>query len=286
MSDKEINITYETLFEFAQREKSREELQNLGNTFYEDVLHYIQEKVKILQEDKGTLDNFSEEEKEKTRSQLDNIKRILTQLYERREKKIINMAIHKSREPATLVDESVMLEHESEMYAQFTNLLDKYRKEKLVSLLSAKPTEQPSVEKTQEPTLSQEQELETQENTFAQEEEKPTEQPESIEKDPEEAQSSEEEKPVQKSQESQKTQEPTQTESNSEQTEQKKEPETTEEPQEAQEKETKRIKFIHYVPKFLGREMEVYGPFEPEDIATIPTELANILIEKGRAERI
>ena len=64
------------------------------------------------------------------------------------------------------------------------------------------------------------------------------------------------------------------------------ETESTEQTQTAQEKETKRIKFTHYVPKFLGREMEVYGPFEPEDIATIPTELANILIEKGRAEGI
>ena len=245
-----------------QREKSREELQDLGDSFYEDVIHYVGEKVKILQKDQGTLDTFSEEEKEKTRSQLSNIKRILTQLYERREKKIINMAIHKSREPATLVDESVMLKHESEMYNHFTNLLNQYRDEVLLNLLSAKPKEQI-------------QEAQTQQESAPAQEEKPREE-QALHEVQETEEHQEPQSTPKQSSESAESLESKQEESQSEQ----------KDSSEKSQKETKRIKFTHYVPKFLGREMEVYGPFEPEDIATLPTELAKILIIKGRAEGI
>ena len=67
MSDKEINITYETLFDLLRREKGREELQDLGETFSQDVVSYLEEKRKILTEDKETLGTFSAEEKEKTK---------------------------------------------------------------------------------------------------------------------------------------------------------------------------------------------------------------------------
>ncbi|MEK6614689.1 MAG: hypothetical protein AABZ32_01045, partial [Bacteroidota bacterium] len=46
------------------------------------------------------------------------------------------------------------------------------------------------------------------------------------------------------------------------------------------------VRFIKPVPKFLGPELESYGPFEPEDIASLPSQIARILVGKGRAERI
>ncbi len=44
------------------------------------------------------------------------------------------------------------------------------------------------------------------------------------------------------------------------------------------------VRFISAVPKFVGPELEVYGPFEPEDMASLPKKMANILVKKGRAE--
>ena len=38
MSDKEVNITYETLFDFLRVEKGREELQDIGKTFWKGHL--------------------------------------------------------------------------------------------------------------------------------------------------------------------------------------------------------------------------------------------------------
>ena len=51
-------------------------------------------------------------------------------------------------------------------------------------------------------------------------------------------------------------------------------------------KETKRVRFLHPVPKFIGQELESYGPFEEEDMATLPSEIADVLISKERAEEI
>lgn len=51
-------------------------------------------------------------------------------------------------------------------------------------------------------------------------------------------------------------------------------------------KSTKLVRFVSFVPKFVGQELEEYGPFEEEDIANLPAEIANILISKGKAEEI
>ena len=51
-------------------------------------------------------------------------------------------------------------------------------------------------------------------------------------------------------------------------------------------KETKLVRFLHAVPKFVGKELDEYGPFEEEDVASLPVEIANVLITKGRVEEI
>lgn len=52
-------------------------------------------------------------------------------------------------------------------------------------------------------------------------------------------------------------------------------------------KETsKLIRFIHPVPKFIGEDLNIYGPFSEEDIANIPIRAAKILIDKKRAQEI
>ena len=46
------------------------------------------------------------------------------------------------------------------------------------------------------------------------------------------------------------------------------------------------IRFLHAVPRFVGPELELYGPFEADEIATLPEEIVRVLIEKNRAEEI
>ena len=51
-------------------------------------------------------------------------------------------------------------------------------------------------------------------------------------------------------------------------------------------KEMTHVKFLSQVPKFVGPELEVYGPFDANSETDLPPAIASVLINKGRAEEI
>jgi hypothetical protein len=55
---------------------------------------------------------------------------------------------------------------------------------------------------------------------------------------------------------------------------------------EKDEKNIKLIRFLHSVPQFIGDDLILYGPFENEDVASLPIDIANLLIKKNKAEGI
>ena len=212
---KEFNISYTTLFELLRREKDREELQKLQKTFFEDVKSYIQEKQKAASE--STLTNF--EDKPKIEKELNNIKKILKELYEKRERKIVLMALDRSRIKTNIVDSALMLKEEKELFDSLVNVLDENREYIALRLFSQEPAENEMKEEPEkEPAIKSKPPLELNDNALK--------------------------------------------------------------------KDTKLVRFTHAVPKFVGKELEEYGPFEEEDIANLPIDIAQILIDKGRAEEI
>ncbi len=47
------------------------------------------------------------------------------------------------------------------------------------------------------------------------------------------------------------------------------------------------VRILKEIPKqFIGADMKTYGPFKPEDIATLPEENAKALIKQGAAKKI
>jgi DNA replication initiation complex subunit (GINS family) len=223
MAEKEINITYETLFELLRREKTRKELQKLDSEFFQDVINYITEKKNAFDLLKDKTDLFAAEEKLKAEKQLQNTKKIIKELYERREKKIISIAIDSSKTFSTVIDTSAMLNEEKTFFESVLNILNRFRKELLFSILEA-----------QQPNITEEkEEVKEEKKTGA-------------------AQLPAEEK--------------------------------KEEITEEQKKEISMIRFLHPVPKFVGKNLEEYGPFDKDDVANIPSELAELLVNKGRAE--
>jgi len=134
----DVNITYETLFELLRREKNREELQKLDNSFFDDILGYITEKKEQLGSLQSKDDLFAVEEKKKAIIQDDNIRKILRELYEKREKKIIAMAMDKSRASASVIDTSTLLNKEKVLYDNIVELLNCFRKGILMNLLEGK----------------------------------------------------------------------------------------------------------------------------------------------------
>ena len=46
------------------------------------------------------------------------------------------------------------------------------------------------------------------------------------------------------------------------------------------------LRFIQEIPAIIGADMKTYGPFKPEDIASLPVENAKILIKQGVAVEV
>jgi len=126
-SAKEVVLTYETLYEFLRREKSREELQKLDESFLKDTLNYLREKQQAYDDNLTKNDIFSQSERDKLHIQITNIRKILRDLYDIRERKIINMSINRSRANVNLVDTAHLLVQEQAMFESLHAVLSQYR---------------------------------------------------------------------------------------------------------------------------------------------------------------
>ncbi|MCF7861908.1 hypothetical protein K9M79_06705 [Candidatus Woesearchaeota archaeon] len=189
----DINLSYETLYGYLRREKENDELQQLPESFYHDTVDYITTKKAAVK------DVFSREGK-----QLVNIKKIISEIYERREKKICLLALLIAKVGPEMVDNTNMLPEEKSLMSALTDDLKLSRSEILTPTLKG---EKPVVSKSSSTSTPSEND-----KMF--------------------------------------------------------------------------IRFLHSVPRFVGEELEVYGPFEKEDVANIPSSLAKVLIEKERAEEM
>ena len=197
-----VVITYDTLYEILRREKFKKELQKLDDNFFDNTLNYLNDKSKIYESQKEKDSIFSSEFK-KTEKTLENTKKILKELYEKRESKIIMLALFSSRTAPTEDDIIAMLPEEKRLYSTLLDDLTKFRKDILQNLLENK---QPKVEGK------------------------------SIKSENQDSKSL--------------------------------------------------IRFLHAVPKFVGEDLTIYGPFDAHDVANLHKGIANVLITKERAEKI
>jgi DNA replication initiation complex subunit (GINS family) len=126
-TSKEVVLTYETLYEFLRKEKSREELQKLGESFLKDTLNYSREKQQAYDDNLTKNDIFSQSERDKLHIQISNIRKILKDLYDVRERKIVNMAINKNRANTQVIDTGNLLSQEQAMFGSLHAVLSQYR---------------------------------------------------------------------------------------------------------------------------------------------------------------
>lgn len=200
MSD--ITITYETVYELLRKEKYETELQLLPQTFFNDVIEYIKEKQTILDSQRAQKSIFSKEA-EKTEKQIQNVKKILKELYEKRENKIVQLALFSSRTSISQEYQNMLLE-EQEFFNLLLNLLNTYRTGILFNLINLKL-----------PSISLPKDIKTENK-----------------------------------------------------------------------EKSKLVRFLYPVPRFIGEDLNIYGPFNEEDIANLPSRAANVLINKKRAQEI
>jgi hypothetical protein len=274
----EIKITLEGLYDILRNEKKKEDLQKLSPSFHIDVVSYLREKKSLLDAQSSSADLFAATEKDKLEYELRSINRILKEIYEKREKKIIDITLNKSRTGSDIIDTSAMLREEKEFYTQLLSLFDVYRKGVLLKLFNAQvPFIEviKSVVKNVDPLeripvtpLTSKEKSDTEQiskkNSFSEFEgvessqEKEDQEDDSLEKN--ELDSSADEFEEDEGQEDQTT--------------------------EKSESTKITIKFIKAVPRFIWKDMKEYGPFNQGEETDIFEDLADLLVRKGRAEKV
>lgn len=207
---KEVVLTYETLYELMRREKSRAELQKLESSFFTDALSYLNEKQQAYDDNLVKNDVFSQSERDKLHIQLANIKKLLKDLYDTRERKIINMAINYSRTNTHIVDAEYLLPPEKILFDGLSTILKQHRQGILHRLIEGR---EPDITPVVLPY-----------------------------------------------------------------------PETKPETPKPQ-TDKKTVRFLEPVDQFVGEELEPYGPYEIDEEAVLPGQLADILVKQGKAEQ-
>ena len=256
MAEKSVNITLESLFDLLRREKSREDLQQLPATFYHDLTQYMNEKRTLLESQQKSLDLFSELDKEKASIQFNNIKKMARELYEKRERKIIMMSLIKSKTNGLIIDTTAMLDEERIFYDELVYILNRFRQDIVLNLLEGNL---PKIRSVFERSGISSQETEKILSAL-QQKDLPTEKASAI------APESSSNHIVQEEESGQLT--------------------ASFQSAEKLVTQTRMVRFLNPVPKFVGEELEVYGPFEEDDVANLPEKIAEVLIKKGRAEQI
>ncbi len=209
MADNEVVFTYETLYELLRREKNKEELQEIEEKFYEEALNYLKEKQDLYDDTLKKDDLFSVGERESLHTQINNIRKLLKDFYDKRERKIIDMAINAVKINKNVIDTTALLNTEKELYEKIISMLENFRKDVLLKVLMLR---QPTIEERKT--------------------------------------------------------------------------ETKEEIPEEKKDKIKMVKFKESVEQFVGKNLELYGPFSAEDEAKLPSEIAQILLNQGKVEEV
>jgi len=255
----DIRITYETLFDLLRREKNREELQELDKDFYEQVLAYLKEKKSDLTKKGDEL--FASAEREKLKIQFQNIRRIVKELYERREKKIIIIAMSKARTGSDVIDTSALLPSERQYFEEQVALFVKYKEKVLDTIIEVRELDEKSpifarpstlAERAAEPVPKasriaveeeneEEDERQEQQGNAGQEDDMPDASPDAAFANASEL-------------------------------------------AEGVETETKKIRVLNSLPKFVGRDGTILGPFDEGEEVELDHIIAEVLIKRGNAE--
>ena len=244
MVDVDVALTYEKLYELLRREKGKDDLQQLDAAFFLQVVAYLRDKESSYSQNLLKTDVFSMNERQRLQTELHNIHRLVKELYERREKKILDMALNRSRTNANIIDTTNLLTEEKALFDHLVSNLDHFRVGVLQNLLTLKD---PAVSTTV-----------AQLRTFAEPVLPKAELPKTVVIEQPDFVPT----PISSSQISLSVQK---------------------ESVRAEQKSVngKRVRFLQDAPQVVSSDMETYGPFSANDTATIPHEIAEIWIEQG-----
>ncbi len=118
----EEEISYEQLFDLLRREKTREDLQEISKDFYVGLVSFLdnkQESIKIKESQHSLVENLP---LEKEKLECRNMRKILNEVIDRRQKKIILLALSRARIPSTIVNYEVFASEEKDLFENTVTL--------------------------------------------------------------------------------------------------------------------------------------------------------------------
>jgi len=116
-------VSYEDIYELLRVEKYSTDLQELKPEDIQKIREYFRTKMEMLGKQKEGLKFFDQSQKDKIKLEIENAKKVLKDLYNWREKKLINRALFSSRTDFKLKDSTNMLANENEAYLKMLELL-------------------------------------------------------------------------------------------------------------------------------------------------------------------
>lgn len=303
-------ITYETFRKFQRQERESENLQKLPEDFFESCAEWIKRKGAVYRETNDPM----------VLKEIENVMSVIKDVLERRERKLLLMAMHVVRSDAVPQN---LHAHEEKHFDSIVDHLKEMRDRILAVIKSEKPGKENTGELEKafrkeirkaeagatKPLMKKPAEIKAAEKP----KEKPAEKAEPLQVSQENFPRTKHEKNVQEP-----TQEPAREEKPREEPKPRHEkPKPEEKPEEVKKEKPKEsekpkseepgpeekspvpvetkpkivdppgsriLKVLEDVPKFLGADGKACGPFSRDDIVTVDEKVAEVLVGKGKAE--
>ncbi len=239
-------ISYAHLFDLLRKEKTREDLQVIDKKFYKNTFKILKSRQSELRVKEMQHSLVLNADVEKEKIELKNINKLLNEIIDRRQKKIILLALSRTRIPSTIInnesfseEEAVLFEESVKLFRNFKQELSsvEFEQEKEINIPKQQVMEKEEDQK-EEQIKEKKQELKTKNVKIDTKSE--------IIKKPIDIIKTEKKSAI----------------------------------------EILKIKFLVAVPNFYGQQKQILGPYEKDQIVELPKVIANILIKKGRAEEI
>lgn len=121
-------FSYDDIYNIIRTEKFSSELLNITAHDLRKIREYLRNKQNLLKKQTDSPQIFSSQKRAKVQLEIDNTLRTLKDLYDYREKKVINRAVFSVRDGSVLKDTTNMLKHEVEFYNVLLKVIPQHRK--------------------------------------------------------------------------------------------------------------------------------------------------------------
>jgi DNA replication initiation complex subunit (GINS family) len=136
-------FTYEDIYELLRAEKFATDLEEIPKNDLARIKAYLKSKEELLKKQEDATSILSSQKKIRIQQEIDNAIRALKDLYELREKKIINRSIYGTRTGSQFKDTTNMLANESSLYEQLLTVLHNQKETFFKMIDKATPTKAP-----------------------------------------------------------------------------------------------------------------------------------------------